>query len=245
MTLLEAFQALPAQPDADELDSALLVNQALKPDLDVEMVRAEVMALAPDAGVPVWEHLAALGFRGDDSSYHSLDNSCISEVLLRRRGIPITLSVLLLSIARSQGLPALGLNAPGHFLSQIGEHVIDPFSMQVMQIDGVIEPAGPVEVAVRMLNNVKHNLVATGETARALDMLDYQLAMLDGHSAAQNVAMLLLEKGEYWRTLGANDLAVEAYLAAAERAGAGSEIATVCQARVERLAGASPNQTFH
>ena len=237
-SLVEAFAALSASADSSELDAALLINVALEPGLDVAAVRDGIARLAPDADVPVWEHLSALGFRGDDHSYHDLANSRMDAVLARRRGIPITLSVLLVHLARQRGEPAVGLNAPGHFLSRIGAQVIDPFTMQVMPVGGDIEPAGPVDVALRMLNNIKQILTATGEQARALDMVDYQLALLRDTAAPQKVALLLLEKGEYWRALGAPDLAVGCYGEAADLSGEGTEIATVCRARMAQLGGA-------
>ncbi len=237
-SLVEAFAALSANADSRELDAALLVNQALNPDIDVVAVQADIERLTPADSVPVWEHLAALGFRGDEHSYHDLANSRMDAVLARRRGIPITLAVLLVHLARQRGEPAVGLNAPGHFLSRIGMQVIDPFTMRVLPVDGDIEPAGPVDIALRMLNNIKQILTASGDQARALDMVDYQLALLRDTASPQNVALLLLEKGEYWRSIGAPELAVDCYEEASSLSGEGTEIATVCQARIAQLGGA-------
>lgn len=243
-SLVEAFADLSANGESCELDAALLVNVALDPSLDVAAVRADIDRLMPDAEVPVWQHLSALGFKGDEHSYHDLANSRMDAVLARRRGIPITLAVLLVHLARQRGEPAVGLNAPGHFLSRIGMQVIDPFSMQVLPVGGDIEPAGPVDIALRMLNNIKQILTATGEQARALDMVDYQLALLRDTASPQKVALLMLEKGEYWRALGAPELAVGCYEEASDLSGDGTEIATVCRARIAQLGGAR-GSTLH
>jgi regulator of sirC expression with transglutaminase-like and TPR domain len=70
------------------------------------------------------EHLARLvqhlfvelGFRGDDEEYDHPRNSCIDQVIERRRGLPIVLSVITMEVGRRIGLPLLGIGYPGHFL---------------------------------------------------------------------------------------------------------------------------------
>ena len=232
VALAAAFQVFSRNETASELDGALLVNQVLDPSVDVEAVRSHLNGLTPPAGVPAWEHLSALGFRGDEQTYQDLANSQLSCVLERKRGIPITLAVVLLQLARAQGEPAFGLNAPGHFLSRIGEHVVDPFSMSVLEIGGDLEPAGPVDVALRMLNNVKQIFSGAARHSEALDIVDYQLAMV---SVPGMRAMLLLEKAELWRTLGVADLAVETFEAARAAAPEDAQLGRVCEARILQL----------
>ncbi|HVJ64812.1 MAG TPA: transglutaminase-like domain-containing protein [Bdellovibrionota bacterium] len=57
-----------------------------------------------------------LGFAGDRSNYYNLKNSFLYDVLLRRKGIPITLSLAFMGLARRVGLKAVGISFPGHFL---------------------------------------------------------------------------------------------------------------------------------
>jgi regulator of sirC expression with transglutaminase-like and TPR domain len=57
-----------------------------------------------------------LGFRGNDSEYYDPRNSCLDEVLARRMGIPITLAVVYIEVARRLGRPVFGIGLPGHFL---------------------------------------------------------------------------------------------------------------------------------
>ena len=235
--LTAAFRAFSRNEAATELDGALLVNQVLDPTVDVEAVRRHLNDLAPPAGVPVWEHLSALGFRGDDQTYQDLANSQLACVLERRKGIPITLAVVLLQLARARGEPAFGLNTPGHFLSRIGEYVVDPFSMSVLEMSGEMEPAGPVDVALRMLNNVKQIFSGAGRQSEALDIVDYQLAMM---SVPGMRAMLLLEKAELWRTLGVADLAVETFEAARAAAPEDAQLGKVCEARIAQLKRSGP-----
>lgn len=63
------------------------------------------------------QHLfVELGFRGDDEEYDHPRNSCIDQVIERRRGLPILLSVVTMEVGRRAGLPLLGIGYPGHFL---------------------------------------------------------------------------------------------------------------------------------
>jgi regulator of sirC expression with transglutaminase-like and TPR domain len=55
-------------------------------------------------------------FRGNTVDYYSPCNSFMNEVLDRRLGIPITMSLLYLEVARRAGFPLFGVGMPGHFL---------------------------------------------------------------------------------------------------------------------------------
>ena len=57
-----------------------------------------------------------LGFVGNREHYEDPRNSCLNEVLDRRTGIPITLALIYIEVARRAGLRAEGVNFPGHFL---------------------------------------------------------------------------------------------------------------------------------
>ncbi len=56
------------------------------------------------------------GFRGNDERYEDPRNSYLNEVMARRKGLPIALSVVYLDVARRAGVPIEGVNFPGHFL---------------------------------------------------------------------------------------------------------------------------------
>merc|ERR1711976_385671 len=55
-----------------------------------------------------------LGFRGNDEAYYTPDNSCINRVMETRRGIPITLSLVYMEVARRLGVGMHGVNMPSH-----------------------------------------------------------------------------------------------------------------------------------
>ena len=73
-----------------------------------------------------------LGFRGNDKEYYDPRNSYLNEVIDRRTGIPITLSILYMELGRRVGLPLEGVSFPGHFLVRLrlsgGVLILDPFS---------------------------------------------------------------------------------------------------------------------
>lgn len=139
---------LAHQHDADVAEAALLICAEADPTLDVDTELLRVDALAdgmrtshrlPSADEPTAvaaafaAYLAAdLGFRGDTDDYHDPDNALLSSVLDRRRGLPITLSVLYVAIARRLHLPLFPIALPGHVVVGIaaGERpvVIDPFA---------------------------------------------------------------------------------------------------------------------
>ena len=68
------------------------------------------------------------GFNGNTTDYGDPRNSYLDDVLDRRLGIPITLSVVMIETARRCGLPAHGVGMPGHFLVGGGAgEWFDPF----------------------------------------------------------------------------------------------------------------------
>lgn len=140
------FSALVARPEPRlPLDEALLLIAA-RPgqplDVDAQLGRLDVLA----AGVvePTLEGVRAhlygtLGFAGDEDTYYDAANSRLPEVLDRRRGIPITLAVLVMEVGRRVGAPAEGVGMPGHFLvrdPRRRERLLDPFSGAWLDVHG-------------------------------------------------------------------------------------------------------------
>lgn len=72
------------------------------------------------------------GFKGNEAEYYDPRNSFLNEVIDRRRGIPITLSILYIEVAKNLGLRLSGVGFPGHFLvkyqSEQEEIIVDPFN---------------------------------------------------------------------------------------------------------------------
>ena len=144
---LEPFAQLIAREDAriDLSRACLLIAQDAYPDLDVERYIGEIermatrlrAGLAPSAAgearrgaqpVPV----RRLGYWGNTEDYYDPRNSYLNEVIDRKTGIPITMSILYMELGRRIGLPLEGVSFPGHFLVRLrlrgGMLVLDPFS---------------------------------------------------------------------------------------------------------------------
>lgn len=117
------FAALVALPDGEiPLDeAALLIAAEARPDLDVAAEIGRLDELAAGCKEPTLDGLThhlftELGFRGNAENYGDPDNSYLDQVVRRRVGIPITLSVLTMEIGRRLGVPLDGVGMPGHFL---------------------------------------------------------------------------------------------------------------------------------
>ncbi|MFG6466862.1 SirB1 family protein [Roseateles sp. BYS87W] len=208
---LEYFASLVADDGSlNLLEAAISLAQDEQPDLDVQSVLAEVDALSlrlrrrltPDT-VPA-ERLrlllqffhGELGFAGNLNDYYAAENSYVHRVLVTRRGIPITLGVLLLELAEQAGLRASGVAFPGHFLVKVrmglGEVVIDPFTGDELStsrlderlavyrrasqwpadldlpLEFFLRPAAPRQILARMLRNLREVHRAAGDMPRQL-----------------------------------------------------------------------------
>ena len=126
--------------------AALLIAREYCPDLPVEKylnrmkLMANVVRLrlgdspAPKEAIEAINNHLFNGerFAGNEDDYYDPRNSFLNEVIDRRKGIPITLSILYLEVAANAGLPMSGVGFPGHFLvkyqSEQEEIIVDPFS---------------------------------------------------------------------------------------------------------------------
>jgi regulator of sirC expression with transglutaminase-like and TPR domain len=131
------------------------------------------------------------GFRGNTEDYYDPRNSFLHDVIDRRLGIPITLSVLYVVVAARAGLDVVGVGLPGHFVVRAerrGRHrLLDPFhSGTLLDAKGCealvarVRPgSGPLDprwlrpvttrqIFVRMLHNLKAVDAALGDWGAAL-----------------------------------------------------------------------------
>jgi regulator of sirC expression with transglutaminase-like and TPR domain len=145
---LEAFAQLITRDDAriDLARACLMIAQDAYPGLEVDRYVGEIegMAIRLRGRMPqkcgaeervvalnqfLYEHL---GYWGNTDDYYDPRNSYLNEVIERKTGIPITLSILYMELGRRIGLPLEGVSFPGHFLVRLklrgGMLVLDPFS---------------------------------------------------------------------------------------------------------------------
>ncbi|MCY4343315.1 MAG: tetratricopeptide repeat protein [Gammaproteobacteria bacterium] len=252
---LEAqFRQLAEDASQDELSAALLVNRLLDPAIDADVLRHRIdeLARACPSGVPPWAFMRQRGFSGNWAEPVSLAHSCLADVLRTGHGIPISLGVLLLHVARRRGFDAWGVNFPGHFLTRVGDALIDPVDFRPVTEDeclnGLGEAHGLAEarrlggaafpdpfavatsamIALRMLNNVKAQLVGGSLWDRALAVVGYQLILLPGN------VELRFERAQLWERLGAPDAARQSYAQVA-RHGPDAKLRSAAEAKLAEL----------
>lgn len=140
--LLESFSQVALSPDPDLAVAALMIARVAYPTLDAapyldqldrlgrEAAARVAAAGAQEADAPAWADPRAyarisalnaylfqeLRFVGNDVHYEDPRNSFLNEVLDRRTGIPITLALVYMEVARRAGVAVEGVNFPGHFL---------------------------------------------------------------------------------------------------------------------------------
>ena len=154
-----------------------------------------------DAGIGAIARTIALymaqehGFEGDAEDYYDTRNSYLNEVMDRRRGIPLSLSVLYMEVARRVNVLLLPVAMPGHFLlklqSDAEEVFLDPFNRgnvidgagaqalfdglyqgRVKFTESMLGAATKRQVLSRMLNNLKAVYVQGDDAERALRMVE-------------------------------------------------------------------------
>ncbi|GAA4783743.1 transglutaminase-like domain-containing protein [Streptomyces ziwulingensis] len=189
------------------------------------------------------------GFHGTAADYRRLESSLLHQVLERRRGLPILLSVVWLEVARRAGAPVYGVALPGHFVVGLGDGggprearvLVDPFDggrvlsgpdaeLLVAGSTGVpleaamLEPADPLDVVLRILNNVRAWAEARPERSDvSLWAVELSL-LLPSHPARLRYerARLLVRRGEF--LAGAAELEAYAEVVGAVDEGVGRRV---------------------
>ncbi|HEY8475962.1 MAG TPA: transglutaminase-like domain-containing protein [Chloroflexota bacterium] len=207
----DRLAALLDRPD-DQIDlavAALLIAEGEYPGLDQERYLKMLDALAAIAA----ERLGAVrapravvdalnvvlfqecGFRGNALDYYDPRNSFLNDVLERRLGIPITLSLLYMEVARRLGVLVEGVGLPGHFVVRVPDGldglIVDPFfggallSVEdcVRRVDAIYKGALPFrpeflaavskrQLLARMLGNLKAIYLRSQDLRRALRTME-------------------------------------------------------------------------
>ncbi len=181
-----AYPELRPEPYLTQLDElARAAGQALPPAAD-----------AAGRAVALAHYLATeAGFQGNIVAYADPRNSFLNDVLEQRRGIPITLSIVYVAVARRLGLEAFGVGLPGQFIAgvQAGHErvLIDPFHagarLSAADCAGLVQetvgyegpfdpawlqPATPQAILLRMLNNLRMVYLQLGDWQQALVVLN-------------------------------------------------------------------------
>ncbi|PSN18103.1 hypothetical protein C7271_14295 [filamentous cyanobacterium CCP5] len=211
------------QPDesVDLAKAALYIAQEAYPELEIkaylkalDTMAEEVRERLPQESYPL-KIIATLnrylfedlGFKGNTHEYYDPRNSFLNEVLERRVGIPITLSLIYLEVAKRIDFPMAGVGLPGHFLIRPTLEAmaiyVDPFHQgeilfeqdcqdrlrQVYGESAALQPAHLEEVSkkailMRMLANLKMIYLHHRDVPQALGAID-RILMMFPHAASE------------------------------------------------------------
>lgn len=208
-TFARDFETTAVLPEQLAIDIARLAY----PDLDEASYWSSLAALAEftapritqrHAGRRTAEEFlhaihAELGFHGAVDGYYDPRNSLMPDVLERRQGLPIMLSLLCMAIGRRLNLVIEGMGFPFHFMSRYrddhGVWLLDPFYgalVEPTELDaylariagrplqlaqGMWEPVTAQMLALRVLNNLRNAFMANSNQMMVLKTLDYLLAV--------------------------------------------------------------------
>lgn len=240
----ETLAALAEQPDAaiDLAAAALAISRLFQPEVATERWLEELDDLASGARTRMRGEAELLGqvailneflftergFSGNRDDFYDPRNSFLDQVLARRLGIPISLSLVYVEVATRLGLPARGVGFPAHFLVRVGRgnralmldayaggialpeaeldrRLADCFGEGLLSIrsnPALLRPAGKREMLVRMLRNLIGVYRLRGDQANLLEALNAALSL------APDLPDELRERGLLYAALGYDPAAV-------------------------------------
>ena len=214
------LELLQGRSDSVELDGAALELAGIEhPGLDpkpyLDLLDSHAAELAGRLGkradgrafvIAANEYLfSELGFTGNAADYYNPANSCLNDVLSARAGIPITLSVVYMEIARRLGRTVRGIGLPGHFVVRYEDRdfltYLDPFhegrlltaaecfevaseasGRAVPQDSSVLNPVDKRQILVRMLSNLRGVYLMRHSFGKAVQVLNLLIAAHPGAS---------------------------------------------------------------
>jgi regulator of sirC expression with transglutaminase-like and TPR domain len=214
----ERFSALLDRHVIPLDEAALAIASEEYPGLDPGPTMQGLDALAARVGAEVGDLrpplrvlqamrtvLRAEGFQGNEKDYYDPRNSFLNEVVARRLGIPITLSLVTIEVARRLGLQLRGVAFPGHFLVRCpvqtglaGDIFIDAFNgwellgseectarfkavLHGRPFDpALLDPVDSRHILTRLLHNLKRIYVERGDDVRTLWVVDRLLQITPG-----------------------------------------------------------------
>jgi regulator of sirC expression with transglutaminase-like and TPR domain len=211
------WREIVARPEAElPLDeAALLIAATADATVDVSVQLARLDELAAQIGPAGTGEVCrfvfeTLGVRGDQKTYDDPRNSYLDQVLDRRLGIPISISVLVMEIGRRCGVALEGVGMPGHFLLRDPgqpDLLIDAFSggrrldhaacaellravagAEVQLLDGYLAPIGPRSIVARMLANLDQSF-RTRDDKEGLRWVTHLRAGIPGQPLTDLIAL--------------------------------------------------------
>lgn len=234
------------RPNAKVEDVAILIAAEANPLLNDHAMRRALDAFGaealirrglrstPERDCRILSELlfVELGFEGERDDYYNPQNSYIDKVVSRRKGIPISLSVLTMAVGERAGMDVEGVGFPGHFLVRVGgpEGVYqDPFNNgEILDATGLqslatrflgtevalhpsyLQPVDCLTITIRMLANLKNAHRRQGDYARAMLACDHLVELTQAPEHRRDRGLL----AHALRTFGAATEDLAAYLEA-------------------------------
>jgi len=253
----EAFQYLrrlgsAADKDIDLAEAALALGLVFLPGLNIDRYRQHLRRLFEQVAEDFQSHLRkkeadtlALrvrvlrrvihetnGYQGDEKNYDDIQNANFIRVIERRRGLPVSLGIIYIFLARKAGWACEGLNFPGHFIVRMEKDsariIIDPFkegqemnaALLRQLLKSIIgknaelshnfyDPVSNREILLRLENNLKKRLIDGEDYAQAI------IAAEAIEAFSPQEYRTYLDKGVLYAKLGQNSQAItalEAYI---------------------------------
>ena len=236
---LDRFAELVTRDQFNLAEACLMVAEDAYPDVDATGCLRQLEAMAatvrgrlasdafPEQRVAALNHylFGELQFSGNADAYYDPRNSYLNEVLERRTGIPITLSIVYLEVGRRVGLRLQGASFPGHFLVKLrvrrGQLVLDPFAggepqsvaslrsrltrlmpeSRAARIDvaELLETATPRQIVARVLRNLKAIYLQAERYSQALAVMNRMLLVVPESAAELRDRGLVYERLQCFR----------------------------------------------
>jgi regulator of sirC expression with transglutaminase-like and TPR domain len=221
MSLAADLLAVAGEDPVDLVKAALVVARIERPHLRPDASLTELRTIGARAAarvssvpdIPVRERISQVNallynderFAGNRTHYGDFRNSLLDVVLERRLGIPISLALVYMDVARAAGLEVFGVGFPGHFLLRVpadaGDErarpiILDPFEAGRELTDGdlhalliqhagndavftrtLLQPCTSRDFLMRLLNNLKRAYVELRSFPQAWTVVDMLLAL--------------------------------------------------------------------
>ena len=219
------LQELQKDPECDLALCALLLAKYDNPEIDIDSYHNEIVRMGDDLLTKVEENTDIQtkisliskylfednGYHGSRTDYYNQSNSYINEVLDDREGIPITLSIIYIELAKRLGIEVKGLGLPGHFVVFYNKNderqMIDPFEngkiLTKADADAIVkdydrtktsedyEAADNKSIIQRMLYNLKGISIDNKQYKDAINYVDL-LISIDPNDAQERLSRSIL-----------------------------------------------------
>ena len=234
---IDRFKTLLNQPDKDIslAKAALMIARLEYPELDIDDYLLKIQNIAEEIHnrLPATANAAEIlkqlnhvlfiekGYEGNSSSYYDPRNSFLNDVIERKLGIPISLSILYIEIGNALGLPLSGIAFPGHFLVKLeisdGAIVLDPYfggislneedieerlreyygsKLNKSRAQGVLASSTNKEITLRIMRNLRNLYLQEENWTKALPLADIMVEMDDDKADALKARAAIYDQQE-------------------------------------------------